>query len=289
MVGSPILDPSQIDRIVDKAASAILKRVDEALAAATHAQGASMFDLTNRIAIVTGGNGGIGLGMAKGLAEAGATVVIAGRDQAKAQQALAQLSPAASFVAADVARKDDCDALVAATLDKHGRLDILVNNAGMAVRKPPQELTEDEFRRVIDVNLTGAFLLCQAAYPALKRQGGKIINTGSVMSLLGAAHTAAYAASKGGILLLTRSLAVAWAPDNIQVNAILPGYIETELTDAAREQVPGLHEHVLRRTPAGRWGKPRDLAGIAVFLASHASDFVTGAGIPVDGGYLAAA
>jgi len=246
-----------------------------------------MFDLSARVAIVTGGNGGIGLGMAKGLAGAGAEVVIAGRDEAKAQAALAQLGPGASFVAGNVAHKADCDALVAACLARHGRLDIVVNNAGMAIRKPPQDLAEDEWRQVLDVNLTAAFLLCQAAYSALKARGGKIINTGSVMSLLGAAHAAPYAASKGGILQLTRALAVAWAPDNIQVNAILPGYIETDLTDAARAQVAGLSEYVLLRTPAKRWGKPSDLAGTAVFLASSASDFVTGAGIPVDGGYLA--
>ena len=249
-----------------------------------------MFDLIGRVAVVTGGNGGIGLGMAKGLAAAGAAVVIAGRDQAKAEAALAQLGGRASFVAADVAHKANCDALVAGCLERHGRLDIVVNNAGMSIRKPPQDLTEDEWRRVLDVNLTGAFLLCQSAYPALKAAGGgKIINTGSVMSVLGAAHAAPYAASKGGILLMTRSLACAWAPDNIQVNAILPGYIATDLTDAAREQVPGLYEYALMRTPAKRWGQPQDLAGIAVFLASSASDFVTGAGIPVDGGYLAAA
>jgi 2-dehydro-3-deoxy-D-gluconate 5-dehydrogenase len=246
-----------------------------------------MFDLTGRVAIVTGGNGGIGLGMAKGLAGAGAKIVIAGRDEAKAQQALAEMGPDASFVATDVVHKAACDALIASCLARHGRLDIVINNAGMAIRKPPQDLTEDEWRRVLDVNLTGAFLLSQAAYPALKARGGKIINTGSVMSLLGAAHAAPYAASKGGILQLTRALAVAWAPDNIQVNAILPGYIETALTDGAREQVAGLDQYVLLRTPAKRWGRPSDLAGIAVFLASSASDFVTGAGIPVDGGYLA--
>jgi len=247
-----------------------------------------MFDLTGRVAIVTGGNGGIGLGMAKGLAGAGAKVVIAGRDEAKAKQALAELGRAGSFVAGNLAHKTSCDALVAACLERHGKLDIVVNNAGMAIRRPPQDLSEHEWRQVLDVNLTAAFLLSQAAYPALKKDGGgKIINTGSIMSLQGAAHAAPYAASKGGILQLTRSLAVAWAPDNIQANAILPGYIETELTDAAREQVPGLNEYVLLRTPAKRWGKPSDLAGIAVFLASSASDFITGAGIPVDGGYLA--
>ena len=246
-----------------------------------------MFDLTGRVALVTGGNGGIGLGMAKGLVAAGAQVVITGRDEAKAQAALEQLGAAGSFVAGNVAHKSTCDALVAACLAQHGRLDIVINNAGMAIRRPPQDLTEHEWRQVLDVNLTAAFLLSQAAYPVLKTRGGKIIDTGSIMSVQGAAHAAPYAASKGGVLQLTRALAVAWAPDNIQVNAILPGYIETDLTDAARAQVAGLYEYVLMRTPAKRWGKPADLAGMAVFLASSASDFVTGAGIPVDGGYLA--
>jgi 2-deoxy-D-gluconate 3-dehydrogenase len=139
---------------------------------------------------------------------------------------------------------------------------------------------------VLDTNLTGAFVCSQAAYPVMIRNGGgKIINIGSMMAIFGAAYAAAYAASKGAIVQLTKSLATAWAKDNIQINAVLPGWIDTELTIAAREQVPGLHERILQRTPAGRWGQPADLAGIAVFLASPASDFVTGAAIPVDGGF----
>ena len=143
-----------------------------------------------------------------------------------------------------------------------------------------------EWHTVLDTNLTGPLVCCQAAYPVMKRQGGgKIINIGSMMSIFGAAYAAAYSASKGAIVQLTRSLATAWARDNIQVNAVLPGWIDTELTIAARQQVEGLHERILRRTPAGRWGVPTDMAGIAVFLAAPASDFVTGTAIPVDGGY----
>lgn len=139
---------------------------------------------------------------------------------------------------------------------------------------------------MLDTNLTGAFLCAQAAYPALKQAGaGKIINIGSMMSLFGAPYATPYAASKGGIVQMTRALATAWAKDNVQVNAVLPGWIDTELTRTARRQVEGLHERVEARTPAGRWGIPADLAGIAVFLASPASDFVTGAAIAVDGGY----
>jgi len=153
------------------------------------------------------------------------------------------------------------------------------------VRKHPDQLDLHEWRYVMDTNLTSAFLCCKAAHQLLKRQGGKVINIGSMMSIFGAPYAAAYGASKGGIVQFTRSIATAWASDNIQANAVLPGWIDTELTQGAREQVPGLNERVLARTPAGRWGAPSDLAGIAVFLASSASDFVTGAAIPVDGGY----
>jgi 2-deoxy-D-gluconate 3-dehydrogenase len=176
-----------------------------------------MFDLTGKVALVTGGNGGIGLGMA-------------------------------------------------------------------------DQLTLAEWHMVMDTNLTSAFLCCRAAHPHLKAAGGgKIINIGSMMSLFGAPYGPAYGASKGGIVQLSRALAASWAPDKIQVNAVLPGWIRTELTDGARAQVQGLEERVNARTPAGRWGRPEDLAGIAVFLASKASDFVTGAAIPVDGGYSIAA
>jgi 2-deoxy-D-gluconate 3-dehydrogenase len=171
-----------------------------------------------------------------------------------------------------------------------GQLDILVNNAGMNIRKPVEKLALMEWHSVLDINLTSAFLCARAAYPHLKRArdasaGGKIINIGSMTSLFGASFAPAYSASKGGIVQLTRSIASAWAVDNIQANAILPGWIDTDLTQQARREVQGLNERVLARTPAGRWGRPHDLAGTAVFLASAASDFVTGTAIPVDGGY----
>jgi 2-deoxy-D-gluconate 3-dehydrogenase len=169
-----------------------------------------------------------------------------------------------------------------------GRLDILVNNAGINIRKPAQELATAEWKAVIDTNLTSAFVCSQAAYPAMQQAGGgKIINIGSMLSIFGAGFAPAYGASKGGIVQLTKALAAGWAKDNIQVNAVLPGWIDTDLTREAREQVRGLNAMVLMRTPAGRWGVPADLAGIAVFLASPASDFVTGTAIPVDGGYAA--
>lgn len=246
------------------------------------------FDLSGKVAIVTGGNGGIGLGMAKGLARAGAAILVAGRDQAKNAKAVAELTAQGARAAAtphQATEKASCDALAADCLKHFGRIDILVNNAGTNIRKQPEQYTLEEFRLVMDTNLTSAFMCSQAAFPALKRQGGKIINIGSMMSLFGAPFTAPYAASKGGVMQLTRALATAWMRHNIQVNAVLPGWIDTELTKQARDEVPGLHDRVIARTPAGRWGVADDLAGIAVFLASPASDFVTGTAIPVDGGY----
>ncbi len=245
------------------------------------------FDLTGKVALVTGGNGGIGLGMAKGLAEAGATVMVAGRDGDKNRDAVKALGGSADSVAADMAEESGVKAVVDAAVKKFGRLDILVNNAGINIRKPPQDYVLEEWHRVLNINLTSLFVCCQAAYPHLKARGGKIINIGSMMSIFGASFAAPYGASKGGVVQLTKSLASAWATDNIQVNAVLPGWIDTELTKGAREQVSGLNEKVLARTPAARWGTPDDMAGIAVFLASAASDFITGTAIPVDGGYSA--
>ena len=245
------------------------------------------FDLTGKVALVTGGNGGIGLGMAKGLAQAGASVMVAGRDADKNRQAVKALGGKAEAVAADMAEESGVKAVVDAAVKKFGRLDILVNNAGINIRKPPQDYVMEEWHRVMNINLTSLLVCCQAAYPHLKARGGKIINIGSMMSIFGASFAAPYGASKGGVVQLTKSLASAWAGDNIQVNAVLPGWIDTELTKGAREQVSGLNEKVLARTPAARWGTPEDMAGIAVFLASPASDFITGTAIPVDGGYSA--
>jgi len=248
-----------------------------------------LFDLSGRVAVVTGGNGGIGLGMAKGMAGAGATIVVAGRDAAKNAAAVSELQgmgAKASAIAVDVLQEASCRKLIDATMKAHGRLDILVNNAGMSIRKQPEQYTLAEWHTVMDSNLTSAFLCSQAAFPAMKKGGsGKIVNIGSMMSIFGAAFATAYAASKGGMVQMTKAMATAWAKDNIQVNAILPGWIDTALTRRAREQVSGLHESVLRRTPAARWGIPDDFSGIAVFLAAPASDFVTGAAITVDGGY----
>ena len=248
-----------------------------------------LFDLTGRVAVITGGNGGIGLGMAEGLAAAGATVVLAGRNTEKGAAAVRQIAQAggkADFADVDVTDEKSCRALIDGAAGKHGRLDILVNNAGTNIRKAPDVVSVDEWKTVLDTNLTSAFVCSHAAYPHMKKAGGgKIINIGSMMSIFGAGFAPAYAASKGGIVQFGRACASAWAKDNIQVNAVLPGWIDTDLTKNARREVAGLHERVLARTPAARWGDPKDFAGIAVFLASRASDFVTGTAIPIDGGF----
>jgi 2-dehydro-3-deoxy-D-gluconate 5-dehydrogenase len=247
------------------------------------------FDLSGKVAIVTGGNGGIGLGMARGLAEAGASVAVVGRNATKSDAAVADLrqhGAKAISVVADVTDQAAIAAMVARVRRELGRIDILVNNAGINIRKAPDALALEEWDSVIKTNLTSAFLCSQAVYPAMKAVGGgKIINIGSMMSIFGTSFVPAYAASKGGIVQFTRSCAVAWAKDNIQANAVLPGWIDTDLTRRARQEIDGLHDKVLARTPAARWGAIADFAGIAVFLSSAASDFVTGTAIPVDGGF----
>lgn len=252
---------------------------------------ASPFDLSGKVAIITGGNGGIGLGMARGLARAGANIVVVGRNEEKSRAATAeieQLGVKALPLNIDVADKAAVTGMVDATLSAFGRLDILINNAGINIRKPAHTLDLDDWHKVIDTNLTSAFLCAQAVYPTMKKAGGgKIINVGSMLSIFGAGFAPAYAASKGGIVQFTKAIASSWAQDNIQANAILPGWIDTDLTRRGREQIPTLHDAVLARTPAKRWGNPDDLAGTAVFLSSSASDFLTGISIPVDGGYSA--
>ena len=252
-----------------------------------------MFDLNGKVALVTGGNGGIGLGMALGLAKAGATVVVAARNAEKSAAAVEALRATGSesfALAADVTDEASVVALFDAIAQRCGRLDILVNNAGTTVRKPVDQLSLTEWNSVMDTNLTSAFLCCRAAYPLMQRAGGgKIVNIGSMASIFGMPYAPAYGASKGGIVQLTKAMAASWAKDGIQVNAVLPGWIQTDLTDGARAQVAGLNDRVIARTAAGRWGQPQDLAGIAVFLSSAGSDFITGTAIPVDGGYSIAA
>ena len=251
-----------------------------------------LFDLTGKVAIVTGGNGGIGLGMARGLAGAGAKVVIAARDPDKTAAAIHVIEQAggeASAIGVDVRTEASVKAMIEAVVDRHGRIDILVNNAGINIRKPPHVISPAEWKDVVDTSLTSTHTASHHAYPVMKSGGGgKIINIGSMMSIFGASFAPAYGAAKGGIVQYTKACAVAWAPDNIQVNCLLPGWIDTALTKGARRDVPGLNERVLARSPTGRWGVPDDFQGVAVFLASPASDFITGTAIPVDGGWSVA-
>ena len=249
----------------------------------------ALFDLSGKVAIVTGGNGGIGLGIASGLAEAGAGVAVAARDQAKTGKAVDLIRGAggeALGVAIDVADEESVVTAVKEIVDRLGRADILVNNAGISVRNPPERYTMEEWDRVVDVNLRGAFMCSREVYPHMVAAGGgKIINIGSMTSVFGIDWAAPYASSKGGIVQLGKSLGVSWAKDNIQVNTILPGWINTDLTRPIEGGFPDRHALITSRIPHGRWGEPHDLAGAAVFLASEASDYVTGVSIPVDGGY----
>jgi 2-dehydro-3-deoxy-D-gluconate 5-dehydrogenase len=247
-----------------------------------------LFDLSGKVAIVTGGNSGIGLGIAKGLSLAGATVAIAARNEEKSLEAIQHLeasSGKAFAVGCDVTDEASIKTMVQVVGEKTGRIDILVNNAGTTVRKQPEALSLEEWRSVLATNLDSAFLCSTVCFPFMKQSGGKILNNGSMLSLFGSPWGSAYAASKGGIVQLTKSLATAWAEHNIQVNCFLPGWIDTPLTVGARLQVEGLYEKVLARTPAKRWGTIDDFQGIAIFLSSSASDFITGAVIAVDGGF----
>ena len=245
-----------------------------------------MFDLSGRVALVTGGNGGIGLGMAKGLAASGARIAITGRNMSKCEAALAELPEGSLLIPADLTEPGACDRALAAVMERFGRLDILVNNAGTNIRRRPEDVSDADWATVLDTNLGQLMRITRGAYPHLKAHGvGRVINIASIMSLFGLPFSPAYAASKGAVVQYTKVLATAWAADGITANAVLPGWIETELTDGARADVPGLYEKQIARTPMGRWGVPADLSGIAAFLASDAAAFITGTAIPVDGGF----
>jgi len=250
------------------------------------------FDLQGKVALVTGGNGGIGQGIARGLLECGATVVVAGRNEEKNNAAVAQLGkigPPVSAVVLDVTDEEQCRNAVQVVVGRHGKLNILVNNAGIG--NPggstlPEEISRVSWEKVIGTNLSAVLFMSQLAYPEMKKAGGgKIINIGSMASYMGAARWTAYGSAKGAVVQLSKNCASAWAKDNIQVNTICPGLIDTAMTQGMignKEFLAG----VIARTAAGRVGKPDDFAGIAAFLASSASDFITGVDIPVDGGLL---
>jgi 2-dehydro-3-deoxy-D-gluconate 5-dehydrogenase len=250
------------------------------------------FDLKGRAALVTGGNGGIGQGIALGLLECGAAVVVAGRNEDKNKAAVAELSkigPPVSSIVLDVTNHAQCRAAVDEVVRRHDKLNILVNNAGIGSGGGsvlPEEISLDSWQKVIDTNLTSAFVISQLAYPHMKKAGrGKIINIGSMACFIGGPRWTAYGPAKAGIMQLSKNCASAWAKDNIQVNTIWPGYIDTAMTKPSQANQEFV-SRVLARTAAGRIGTPDDFAGVAAFLCSAASDFVTGADIVVDGGLL---
>ncbi len=248
----------------------------------------ALFDLTDRVAIVTGGNGGIGRGIAIGLAEAGATVAVFGRNEEKNQRVLAELQAIRNPSMAmnvDVTDRNGLAPAIQTVENDLGSIGILVNNAGNVSMSGGvlQERSED-WDKVIETQLNAVFLLSKiVAKSMVKHHRGKIINIGSMYSFFGSGSVPSYSAAKGAIIQLTKSMAIEFAPHNIQVNAIAPGWIQTDMTAPVR--TTSFNDEILARTPAGRWGQPEDIVGAAVYLASRASDFVTGTTIRVDGGY----
>lgn len=246
------------------------------------------FDLTGKVAIVTGGNGGIGRGIAIGLARAGADIIIAARNEEKTAETVGEINNLGSRclgVRCDVTSGNDISTTVETVIQEFGKLNILANCAGISGGGSPQSIPEEVWDNVLTTNLKATFMFCQAVYPALiNAGGGKIINIGSEYSIFGSAIVLPYSASKGGVIQLTKSLATAWASDNIQVNAIIPGWIRTDMTAGIIGYKPW-YDSIVERTPAGRFGEPSDVAGAAIFLSSPASDFITGQSIIVDGGY----
>ena len=250
-----------------------------------------LFDLSGRTALVTGSSQGLGFAIARGLAEAGAAVVLNGRDETKlglAAETLRGEEARVAVAAFDVTDGAASARAVAKIEAEFGPIDILINNAGIQRRAPLAEMTETQWREVIDTNLTSAFLVARAAVQGMiTRRSGKIINICSVMSEVSRPTIGNYAAAKGGLKMLTRAMAVEWAKHGIQANAIAPGYFVTELNQALVANAD-FNKWICGRTPAGRWGQPEELAGAAIFLASRASDFVNGQILTVDGGLLAA-
>jgi gluconate 5-dehydrogenase len=250
-----------------------------------------LFDLTGKTALVTGGTHGIGMAIATGLAEAGATIIVNERFPEKLELAKPRYAEKGIHVhtyVMDVTDEEVVERTIPIIEDEVGPIDILVNNAGIIKRIPILDMKADEFREVVDVDLTGPFIMGKAVARGMIARGhGKIINMCSMMSELGRNTVSAYASAKGGLKMLTRNMATEWARHNIQINGIGPGYIATSQTKPLRVDGHPFNEFIIHRTPAGRWGDPEDLAGTAIFLASRASDFVNGHVLYVDGGILA--
>lgn len=255
----------------------------------------NMFRLDEKLAIVTGGNKGIGKAIAEALAGAGANILLAdiafGAVTKEHPDTVTEIKQKFGVevlgVKVDVRQEDDNKEMVRQALNKFGRIDILVCNAGIPSGGIlPEDMPIKKWDEIITTNLSSFFIAAKEVYPIMaKKGGGKIISIGSITSLFGVGSFAVYGASKGGVLQLTRGLASAWAKDNIQVNCILPGWINTDLSIRAKQRDPELEQRIASRTPAGRWGEPAEIGGTAIFLSSRASDFVTGAAIAVDGGY----
>ncbi len=250
-----------------------------------------LFSLEGKVEWVTGATHGIGMGLAVALGKAGAKVIYNARDPNKLEQAAIDYKEAgieAYGYLFDVTKEAEVDTVIAQITEEVGPIDILVNNAGIIKRIPALEMTADEFRQVVDVDLTAPFIVAKAvARGMIERRSGKIINICSMMSELGRNTVSAYAAAKGGLKMLTRNLATEWAKYNVQVNGIGPGYIATSQTAPIRVDGHPFNEFIIRRTPAERWGEVEDLTGSCIFLASKASDFVNGHVLYVDGGILA--
>lgn len=251
----------------------------------------TLFDLSGKRAFVTGATHGLGMAMAKGLAEAGAELIINGTTPSRMEEAVEEYESEGhkvhSFIF-DVTKEDKAKEHVDKVEKEIGPIDILVNNAGIIKRVPLKDMDVEEYRKVIDVDLVGPFIMAkQVVRHMIPRNEGKIINICSMMTELGRDTVGAYAAAKGGLKMLTRSMATEWARFNIQSNGIGPGYFATSQTEPIRKEGHPFNDFIINRTPAGRWGDPSDLAGAAVFLSSKASDFVNGQVIYVDGGILA--
>jgi NAD(P)-dependent dehydrogenase (short-subunit alcohol dehydrogenase family) len=248
-----------------------------------------MLSLKGKVAVVTGGSSGLGVTFARALAEVGANIVLAARRLDKMNEVgddLSRLGVKVRSIQCDVSNQDQVQSLVDDTLKTFARLDIMVNNAGVAAMSPATEITLEEWNRVVSVNLTGTFLCARtAARQMMKRGGGKIVNIASIYGAVGDVFPASpYYATKGAVINLTRDLAIEWAPFKINVNAIAPGFFPSEMTEGIFQD-PHYLEYINKQTPLGRTGTPDDLKGAIVFLASQASDYVTGQTIFVDGGW----